>query len=106
MANYKCQDYTICYEENGRRKIGIIQNFWKIADKYYCILEVLLKCAEVVDNGPENPNLISILDRFFLICQKSKSYELIPVENIREKCVLIDNENECFISVYSDEIKS
>ena len=106
MANYKCQDYTICYEDNGRRKVGIIQNFLKISAKYYCSLEVLEKSAELIDNATENANLIAILDRFFLICHKSKKYELIPIENIREKCVLIDNDSECFISVYFEEFKS
>ena len=74
----------------------------KIDAQHYCILE----SAELVDNGAVNENLIGILDRFFLICQRSKHYDLIPVEHIREKCVLIENDSECFISVYFEEYKS
>ena len=77
-----CQDYTICYEDNGRRKVGIIQNFLKISAKYYCILEVIEKSAELIDNATENANLIAILDRFFLICQRSKKYEKYEIKNL------------------------
>ena len=27
LANYMCQDHTICYEENGRRKVALFRTF-------------------------------------------------------------------------------
>ena len=106
MATYKCQDYTICYDEKTKRQPAIIQNFIQIANKYFCVVRDLEKSSNLVESVPENAVLIEMLDKFFLICKKTDNYKILPVEKITEKCVLVENNNEFFISVYFDEIKS
>ena len=79
---YKYQNYTVAYK-SSYLKIGIIR-------KIYCIESF--------------KHVIESLDRFFLICRLTNEFELVKLEKIISKCVLLINQNDYFISICYDEI--
>ena len=40
---YKYQNYTVAYQSEQKRKVGIIQNFFKIKNSIYCVIAELEK---------------------------------------------------------------
>jgi len=62
---YKYQNYTIAYQSEQKRKIGIIQNFYKIQNSIYCVIQKLEKYKNIIDFTEETSIVIDYLDRFF-----------------------------------------
>jgi len=67
------------------------------------LLEKSLNLIPIIDS---NSQLIQHLDRFFSICQKTNKNDIVKVKTIRDKCCLLENNEEIFISIYSDVIKN
>jgi hypothetical protein len=99
---YKYQNYTIAYQSEQKRKIGIIQNFYKIQNSIYCVIQKLEKYKNIIDLTEETSIVIDYLDRFFLICKKSEQLDLIKIEDVISKCVLLHNNDEYFISIFNE----
>ena len=69
-------------------------------------MQRLEKASNLVPTIGQNQQLIENLDRFFLICLKTNLHDIIKVNSIADKCCLIENNEEIFISIYSDLIKN
>ena len=52
---------------------------------------------------PPLESIIEYLDRFFLICILTDDLVLIRIESIISKCIILQNDDEYFISFYYDE---
>ena len=85
---YKYQNYTITYQSEQKRKIGIIQNFYKIQNSIYCVIQKLEKYKNIIDLTEETSIVIDFLDRFFLSCKRSEQFDLIKIEDVISKYVL------------------
>ena len=42
------------------------------------------------------------MDRFFLICKRTEQLDLIKIEDVSSKCVLVHNHDEYFISIFNE----
>ena len=62
---YKYQNYTVAYQSEQKRKVGIIQNFFKIKNSIYCIISKLEKYKNIIELKEETKSVIINLDRFF-----------------------------------------
>ena len=72
---YKYQNYTITYQSEQKRKIGIIQNFYKIQNSKYFVIQKLEKYKNIIDLTKETSIVINFLYRFFLICKRSEQLD-------------------------------
>jgi hypothetical protein len=61
-------------------------------EKYKNIIELKEETQFVIDN----------LDRFFLICKRSENFDLIKIENIVSKCVLLQHNEDYFVSIFNE----
>jgi hypothetical protein len=50
---YKYQNYTVVYQSEQKRKVGIIQNFFKIKNSIYCIISKLEKYKNLIELNEE-----------------------------------------------------
>jgi hypothetical protein len=99
---YKYQNYTVAYQSEQKRKVGIIQNFFKIKNSIYCIISKLEKYKNIIELNEETQFVIDNLDRFFLICKRSENFDLIKIENIVSKCVLLQHNEDYFVSIFNE----
>ena len=65
FLKYKSQNYTVAFNSNGFKEIGIIQSFYKIGDSVYCILKKFKKHRNFIEDCEEHDSIIEYLDRFF-----------------------------------------
>jgi hypothetical protein len=97
---YKYQNYTVAYQSEQKRKVGIIQNFFKIKNSIYCVIAELEKYKNIIELNENTKYVIDNLDRFFIICKKSVIFDFIKIEDIVSKCVLLQHNDEYFVSIF------
>ena len=100
--NYKYQNYTVAYQSEQKRKVGIIQNFFKIKNSIYCIILKLEKYKNFIELNEETQFIINNLDRFFLICKRCENFDFIKIEDIISKCVLLQQNEDYFVSIFNE----
>ena len=84
------------------RKIGLIRKFLQIDNSIFCIIQRLEKSKNLIENTIENFPVNTCLDRFFLICKLLHTYDIIKLNAIVAKCVLLINEDDYFIRIFND----
>ncbi len=99
---YKYQNYTVAYQSEKKRKVGIIQNFLKIKNSIYCIISKLEKYKNFIELNEETQFVIESLDRFFIICKRSVDFDFIKIEDIFSKCVLLEQNEDYFVSIFNE----
>ena len=72
--------------------------------KYITEIIFIWQKFEKTINFVEDINKETILNDYFLICKLSKEFDLVRLENITSKCILLANKDEYFISICYDEI--
>jgi len=91
----KNQNFTIRYLKDSKYKYGIIHRYYQINDQIYTLVQNFKQSKHfVTDSLIENE-----LNNYFLICKLTSDYEIIDSKNIDNKCVILKNEDEYFISV-------
>ena len=96
---FKCQNFTVSYSSLAcNLNFGFIINFYKIDNYFYALIQKLKKYKNFTDNS----TLEERLNDFFMICELDTEFEIILLDQIINKCVLIENKNEYFISVYNE----
>jgi hypothetical protein len=91
----KNQNFTIRYLKDSKYKYGIIHRYYQINDQIYTFVQNFKQSKHfVTDSLIENE-----LNNYFLICKLTSDYEIIDSKNIDNKCVILKNEDEYFISV-------
>jgi hypothetical protein len=99
---YKYQNYTVAYQSEQKRKVGIIQNFFKIKNSIYCIISKLEKYKNLIELNEETQFVIENLDRFFLIFKRSVNFDFKKIEDIVSKCVLLKQNEDYFVSIFNE----
>jgi hypothetical protein len=99
---YKYQNYTIAYKSDFARKICIIRKFIKIDGSLFCIIQNLEKSSNFIEDSEENVSVVSLLDRFFLLCKIVDGLSIIRIEQIISKCVLLVCNDEFFVSIFNE----
>ena len=91
------QNYAIAYKTNNSTNIffGLIKTYFKISDRIFCIVQKLCKDKSI----SKDENFESKIDDFFAICSLRNELDMINIENILNKCVLLKNNEEYFISI-------
>ena len=102
FLEYKYQNYTVAYKSGSIRKICILRKFIKINNSIFCIIQNLEKNKNFIEGTEENISVISLLDRFFLICKLIDGLSIIRIEQILSKCVLLVNNEDFFVSIFID----
>ena len=98
-SKYKCQNFSVSYSSvNHNLKFGFIVHLYKINNFFYAAIQKLKKSKSFT----ENISLEERLNEFFLICELENDFELISFNQIINKCVLIENKNEYFVSVCNE----
>jgi hypothetical protein len=90
------------YLSEQKRKVGIIQNFFKIKNSIYCVIAELEKDKNIIELNENTKSVIDNLDRFFIICKRSVNFDFIKIENIVSKCVLLQHIDEYFVSIFNE----
>ena len=90
----KSQNYAVAYTKNSALHFGIIRKFYKLNHNIYSLIQKL----EKADTFVTNPNLEEIASEFFAICVISNYYDLVQIEHISCKCVIINKDSKVFIS--------
>ena len=90
------QNYCILYSKNNKIYAGLIQTFYKIQESYYAVVKRLNKSHDLVsDLDFENE-----LNNFSVICSLDDELNIINVNEIKNKCVLLKKDDrEYFISI-------
>jgi len=76
----------------------LIVDFFKYNNKLYAIVQKLTK-KKTFSSEEEIEKRLSL---FFLIGILIDDYDIVSLENILKKCVLIENNDEFFISICND----
>jgi len=92
----------VAYQSEQKRKVGIIQNFFKIKNSIYCIISKLEKYKNLIELNEETQFVIENLDRFFLICKRSVNFDFLKIEDIVSKCVLLQQNEDYFVSIFNE----
>ena len=92
----------MAYQSEQKRKVGIIQNFFKIKNSIYCIISKLEKYKNLIELNEETQFVIENLDRFFLICKRSVNFDFLKIEDIVSKCVLLQQNEDYFVSIFNE----
>ena len=66
---------------------------------YYSKLE---KYKNLIELNEETQFVIENLDRFFLICKRSVNFDFIKIEDIVSKCVLLQQNEDYFVSIFNE----
>ena len=61
-----------------------------------------LSNKNIIDSTEETSIVIDFLDRFFLICKRTEQLDLIKIEDVISKCVLLHKNDEYFISIFNE----
>ena len=94
-----CQNYSISYISTASKlNFGLIVDFFKYNNKLYAIVQKLTK-KKTFSSEEEIEKRLSL---FFLIGILIDDYDIVSLENILKKCVLIENNDEFFISICND----
>jgi hypothetical protein len=80
----------------------IIRKFIKIDGSLFCIIQNLEKSNNFIEDAEENLSVVSLLDRFFLICKIVDGLSIIRIEQIISKCVLLVCNAEYIVSIFND----
>jgi hypothetical protein len=92
----KFQNYAVVYcNRHSRLAFGFIKSFFKILDKIYCIIQKLTRQKTFTSDI----NFESKINEFYSICTLENDLEIIEIKKIKNKCVLLINKNEFFLSV-------
>jgi hypothetical protein len=89
-------------QSEQKRKVGIIQNFFKIQNSIYCVISKLEKYKNIIELKENTKSVIDNLERFFIICKRSVNFDLIKIEDIVSKCVLLQHNEEYFVSIFNE----
>jgi len=63
---------------------------------------ILEKYKNIIELKEDTKSIIDTLDRFFLICKMSVNFDLIKIEDIISKCVILQHNDEYFISIFNE----
>jgi hypothetical protein len=92
----KFQNYAILYSKsNSLLAFGIIKTFFKIFEKIYCLVQKLVKQKKFTNDE----NFECKINEFYAICSLENEFKIIEIQNIKNKCVLLINKNDFFLSV-------
>ena len=58
FLKYKSKNYTVAFNSNGFKEIGIIQSFYKICESVYCILKKFKKNRHFIEDCEEHESII------------------------------------------------
>ena len=95
----KTQNFAIAYNnKQNQLTFGLIKNIYNIKNSIYIISQKLVKSKYFSSNHV----IEYYLNKYFMICSLSDNLEIIKLENILNKCVLIVNANEYFISICNE----
>ncbi len=89
------QNYTIAYLKSSKLCFGIIRKFYQIEQNLFCVIQKLEKLKNLVDNE----SFESEINKFYCICELTEALELIKFDALIDKCVLIINKDEYFVSL-------
>jgi hypothetical protein len=92
----KTQNYTICFSENNLRVFGLIRKIYKINENIFFLIQHFLKSKNFSQVSVE---IEEKLNEFFIISCLSQTYSLINIQDVHEKCILLNNNDEYFISI-------
>ena len=81
---WKFQNFTISYGSNGEN-MGLIKNIYKIKEQVYLLVQKFQKKENLINNEL----LESSLNKFFWICNLTSDQELLKIEDIYRKCVIV-----------------
>ena len=85
-----------------KRKVGIIQNFFKIKNSIYCVIAELEKDKNIIELNENTKSVIENLDRFFITCKRCVNFDFMKIEDIVSKCVLLQHNDEYFVSIFNE----
>ena len=94
-VQFKNQDYTVRYLKDKQIKYGLIRRFYQISNTIYAIVQCFSKKKNFVNDSIMEHEL----NKYFLICQLNDELEIINVNNIEKKCIILKHEEEFFISI-------
>ena len=94
--SHLCQNFSISYISTASKlNFGLIVDFFKYNNKLYAIVQKLTK-KKTFSSEEEIEKRLSL---FFLIGILIDDYDIVSLENILKKCVIIENNDEFFISI-------
>jgi hypothetical protein len=97
--SHLCQNFSINYISTASKlNFGLIVDFFKYNNKLYAIVQKLTK-KKTFSSEEEIEKRLSL---FFLIGILIDDYDIVSLENILKKCVIIENNDEFFISICND----
>ena len=79
--------------------LGFIRKIYKIKTNYYSLIQIFEKSKSFSTDD----FLEARLNEFFLISNLTKNFAFINLENVKHKCVYLNNNNEYHISIIYDE---
>ncbi len=65
------------------------------------VIAELVKYKNIIELNEDTKSIIDTLDRFFLIC-KISDFDFIKIEDLISKCVLLQHNDEYFISIFNE----
>ena len=92
----KTQNYTICYSENSLRFFGIIRKIYRINENIFFLTQKFQKTENFTRESLE---IEEKLNEFFIISSLTQNFSLINIQNVLEKCIYLNNNDEYFISL-------
>ena len=111
MNLLKTQNYTILFNDNNKSdSFGFIKKFFiDEQEKIFMLVQKLRTTKKasnqlynldfkLMNDDAQNDKFINYLDRFFNVLKLTNDYEIIGVENIKKKCVLIEKDDLFFVS--------
>ena len=87
------QNYAVVFKENNNTEFGFLKRIFIINEVFYGTVQKLDKKR----NFLENENMEKKLNEFYFIAFLSNNFLIIKLENILNKCSLINN-------IHNDEI--
>ena len=90
-------EYSI---QNHNHKLGRVENFFEINNNIFCLVREFEKSSFIIDK--ENNENNKMLDSFFIMVKLSTSFNIVPIENIQRKCILINCDGNSFLTYCVD----
>ena len=82
--------------------VGQIKYFFEINAKIYCAIEIFNK-KQIEIGGLEN--IKNIIERYFIIIEKSNEIDVVSIEKITRKCIKIIIDSQIYLTYCVDAVE-
>ena len=90
---FSCNSHTVSFADNDSSNIihyGNIIIFLLFNDENFALIQKYVSCEKKLSNNAELPNeLHKLIDNYYPLVSLSNNFIIVPVKNIRHKCICV-----------------